>query len=68
MPAVNTQFSKPITIDQPMVLLPLEEYQELLIEAGHLETPLLDNEIVLARKRFKEGKAIDWKSLKDEIL
>ena len=64
---VKTKLSGPITIDEPMVLMSLEEYQELLIEAGHLETPLLDKEITAARKRFREGKVVDWKSLKDEI-
>ena len=64
---VKTKLSEPITIDQPMVLIPLEEYQELLIEAGYLETPRLDKEIAAARKRFKEGKVVDWESIKDEI-
>ena len=64
---VTTEIAKPITIDRPMVLIPLEEYQELLFEAGHLKTPRLDREIAVARKRFKKGKAVDWKNLKDEI-
>ena len=50
-----------------MVLIPMEEYQELLFEAGHLKTPVLDKEIAAARKRFKNGKAIDWKTLRGEI-
>src|SRR3989338_11530754 len=28
-----------ITIDRPMVLIPVEEYRELLAEAGYLKTP-----------------------------
>ena len=64
---VNTEITKPITIDRPMVLIPMEEYQELLFEAGHLKTPALDREIAAARKRFKAGKVVDWKTLRDEI-
>ena len=64
---VTTEITKPITIDRPMVLIPMEEYQELLFEAGHLKTPGLDKEIAAARKRFKNVKAVDWKTLRDEI-
>ncbi|MFH1900732.1 MAG: hypothetical protein ABIK26_00600 [Candidatus Omnitrophota bacterium] len=64
---VKTKFFEPITIDQPTVLMPLEAYQELLVEAGHMETPVLNREISDARKRFKNGKAMDWKKLKNEI-
>ena len=64
---VATEIAEPITIDRPMVLIPVEEYQELLFEAGHLKTPILDREIFAARKRFKNGKVVDWKTLRDEI-
>ena len=64
---VATKIAEPITIDRPMVLIPLEEYQDLLFEAGHLKTPVLDKEIAAARKRFKTGKVVDWKTLKNEI-
>lgn len=64
---VKSKFSEPITIDRPMVLVPLEDYRELLIETGHLETPILNGEISVARKRFKNGKVVDWKKLKNEI-
>ncbi len=47
-----------------MVLLPLEEYQALLAEAGEKPTPRLDRIIAKARARFKMGKAIPWKTLK----
>ena len=67
MPVV-TKTVEPITIDRPMVLIPLEEYQELLFEAGHLKTPALDREIAAARKRFRCGKAVDWRTLRDEIV
>ena len=64
---VKSKLSEPITIDQPAVLIPLEDYRELLIEAGYLETPILNREISVARKRFKNGKVMDWKKLKNEI-
>lgn len=65
---VATKTAEPITIDRPMVLIPLEEYQELLFEAGHLKTPALDREIAAARKRFKTGKVVDWKTLRNELV
>ncbi len=60
--------SQTITIDRPMVLIPVEEYRELLFEAGRLETPILDGEIAEARKRFSEGKSESWEKLKNELL
>ncbi|KKL80824.1 hypothetical protein LCGC14_2000930, partial [marine sediment metagenome] len=35
----------PVTIDKPMVLIPVEEYLILLEEAGYKPTPKLDREI-----------------------
>lgn len=64
---VKSKLSEPITIDQPVVLMPLEDYRELLVEAGHMETPVLNREISAARKRFKNGKVVDWEKLKNEI-
>jgi hypothetical protein len=63
----KNSISQTITIDRPMVLIPLEEYRELLVEAGRLKTPILDREIAEARKRFKEGKAKSWEKLKNEL-
>ena len=54
----------PITIDQPMVLLPAEEYRTLLAEAGYVPTPKLDRVIAQARARFRKGRAITWERLK----
>lgn len=51
-------------LDRPMVLLPLEEYEALLAEAGEKPTPRLDRSIAKARARFKKGKAVSWKILK----
>ena len=56
-----------IMVNEPMVLITLEEYKELLFEAGYLKTPELDKEISEARKRFKKGEVIDWEALKSEI-
>lgn len=58
----------PITIDRPMVIIPVEEYMELLKEAGHLPTPILDQEIAQARARFRKGKSIKWEKLKSELV
>lgn len=57
--------TKTISIDQPMVIIPTEEYKLLLREAGLAPTPILDREIAAARRRFKKGKTISWKSIKN---
>jgi len=57
--------TKAISIDQPMVIIPTEEYRLLLKEAGLAHTPALDREIAQARRRFKKGKTISWKSIKN---
>jgi len=61
----NDTLIKPITINQPMVIIPTEEYRLLLKEAGFALTPMLDREITAARRRFKNGKTISWNSLKN---
>jgi PHD/YefM family antitoxin component YafN of YafNO toxin-antitoxin module len=58
----------PITINQPMVLIPAEEYRALLEEAGYAPTPKLDREIARARENFRKGKTIPWHTLKHELL
>jgi PHD/YefM family antitoxin component YafN of YafNO toxin-antitoxin module len=57
----------PITIDQPMVLIPADEYETLLHEAGLLPTPELDKRIAAARKNFKNKKFIAWNDVKHVI-
>ncbi|MBI5400331.1 hypothetical protein HZB07_07010 [Candidatus Saganbacteria bacterium] len=42
-------------IEQPMVLVPLEEYEELLEEAEVIVSKSLSKQIQEARKRFKKG-------------
>lgn len=63
---INTH-TKPIKINQPMVIIPTEEYRLLLREAGFATTPILDREISEARRRFKKGKTISWESIKNGI-
>lgn len=65
--SLRNSITHPITIDSPMVLIPLEEYEELLAEAGYKITPKLDREIKEARARFKKGKTIRWEQLKREL-
>ncbi len=50
--------TEPITINQPMVIIPAEEYKLLLKEAGLNPTPKLDHEIAEARRRFKKGHTV----------
>ena len=59
-----TKSTSPIAIDRPMVLLPLEEYHELLVEAGYAPTPKLDRTIAQARRRFRRGTTVSWETLK----
>ena len=58
----------PIAIDRPVVIIPAEEYMELLKEAGYRSTPTLSREIAQARARFRKGKFIKWEKLKDGLL
>ena len=65
---MNTHLtSSAVTIDRPMVLVPVEEYQNLLAEAGYIATPRLDREIRQARSRFKKGKYLSWEKLKSAL-
>lgn len=59
---------KPLKINGPVVVLPQDEYEQLLREAGHIKTPKLDKEIAAARKRFKKGQGVEWGALKRELL
>lgn len=60
--------NKPITIDRPVVIIPAEEYVGLLREAGYRSTPALNREIAQARIRFRKGRYITWKKLKNELI
>ena len=57
----------PVTINKPMVMLPVDEYLILLKEAGYKPTPKLDHEIDQARTRFRKGNSISWETLKHEL-
>jgi PHD/YefM family antitoxin component YafN of YafNO toxin-antitoxin module len=54
----------PVTIHEPTVLLPVKEYQLLLLEAGYLPSPKLTRAIARARARFRQGRTIPWEQLK----
>jgi hypothetical protein len=56
-----------ITISEPMVILPADDYNELLVEAGYREVPELEQEVADADIRFQQGKAIPWEKFKSEI-
>ena len=56
-----------ITISEPMVILPADDYNELLIEAGYRDVPELEQEVADADIRFRQGKAIPWEIFKSEI-
>lgn len=56
-----------ITIKEPMVLIPADQYRALLEEAGYVPTPKLDREIAQARANFRKGKTIPWRTLKHEL-
>ena len=63
----TTHLPHSISIDRPMVLVSVEEYRKLLEEAGYVDTHKLDKEIALARERFRKGKTISWKTLKNDL-
>jgi len=56
-----------IPIEQPMVLIPINEYKFLLEEAGFTKTPRLDKRIAKARVKFRKDQVIYWEKLKDEL-
>ena len=56
-----------ITINKPMVLISVEQYQQLLREAGEKPTPKLLQEIKKAREEFRKRKTTKWETLKNEL-
>lgn len=56
-----------IKINQPVVVVPADEYELLLKEAGYIDTPELEKEIYNARKRFAKNKVVKWDNLKSEL-
>ena len=59
--------TKTITINKPMVLIPMEDYISLLREIGEKPTPKLVGEIKKAREEFYKRKTIKWEKLKNEF-
>jgi len=56
-----------ITIKKPMVLIPIEYYEQLLREAGERPTPKLSAEIKKAREEFRKKQTTKWETLKNEL-
>ncbi len=56
-----------ITISGPMVILPADEYTELITEAGYRDVPELELEVAEADRRYRQGQAIPWSQFKSEI-
>ena len=56
----------PITISGTMVILPIDEYNELLVEAGYLDVPELEKEVAEAESRYRKGKSIPWDQFKSD--
>ena len=65
MPA--SKFLHPVTIDQPVVVIPVDDYRALLVEAGYLPTPKLSRQLARARARFRKGYVISWERLKRDL-
>ncbi len=65
---MRIQMHEPITIDEPMVLVPAGEYAVLLREAGYRSTPKLDRAIVQARRNFRKGRSIAWGKVKNDLV
>ena len=63
----SSKLLKPLTIDEPVVVLPLGDYRTLLAEAGYLPTPKLSRHLTAARARFRKGRVISWELLKRNL-
>ena len=63
----TSKFLNPVTIKEPVVVLPLGDYRILLSEAGYLPTPKLARQLSAARARFRKGRVISWESLKRDL-
>lgn len=63
----TTLTTHPISIDEPVVILPTHEYELLCKEAGISPTPRLDKRISQARKRFIQKKSLSWNKVKNGL-
>jgi len=63
----HAKLLNPVTIDEPVVVIPLDDYRSLLAEAGYLPTPKLARQLATARARFRKGQVIPWEQLKRDL-
>ena len=63
----RTNFQNPVTINEPVVVIRLDDYRTLLAEAGYLPTPRLTRHLAAARARFRKGQVIPWEQLRREL-
>jgi len=56
-----------IESDKPVVVVPIDEYQELLDTLEILSDPTLKRDVEQARKEFREGKTISLEELRAEL-
>ncbi len=56
-----------IESDEPVVVLPLSVYEDILERIEILSIPNLREDIELAEKEFREGKTTSWEDLKKEL-
>jgi len=56
-----------IKSDKPVVVVPLDEYQDLLDTLEILSDPTLKRDVEKARKEFREGKTISLEKLRAEL-
>ena len=56
-----------IKSDKPVVVIPLDEYQDLLDTLEILSDPTLKRDVEKARKEFREGKTISLEKLRAEL-
>ena len=66
-PMATSKLLHPVTIHQPVVVLPLSDDRTLLAEAGYLPTPKLTRQLAAARARFRKGQVIPWEQLKRDL-
>ena len=64
---MKNTLTDPIAIDGHMVIIPAEDYQILLKEAGYASTPKLTKRIVEARVRYAKKKVLSWDKVKHDL-
>ena len=57
-----------IKSDKPVVVVPLDEYQDLLDTLEILSDPTLKRDVEKARKELREGETVSWDKFKKEFL